>query len=48
MRFTFKAGSPVTYKIDPEVDESLHVLLEDLIGIVKTLFYADIVMVQIG
>jgi hypothetical protein len=31
VRFTFKTWPPVTHKIDPDVDEALHALLEDLV-----------------
>jgi hypothetical protein len=31
VRFTFKTRPPVTHKIDPDVDEALHALLEDLV-----------------
>jgi hypothetical protein len=31
VRFTFKAWPPVTHKIDPDIDEARHALVEDLI-----------------
>ena len=31
VRFTFKARPPVTHKIDPDIDEARHALVEDLI-----------------
>ena len=31
VRFTFKAWPPVTHKIDPDIDEALYALLEDLV-----------------
>ncbi len=31
VRFTFKAWPPVTHKIDPDIDEAMYALLEDLV-----------------
>jgi hypothetical protein len=31
VRFTFKTWPPVTHKIDPDIDEAMYALLEDLI-----------------
>ncbi len=31
VRFTLKAWPPVTHKIDPDIDEALHALLEDMV-----------------
>jgi hypothetical protein len=31
VRFTFKAWPPVTHKIDPDVDEAMNALIEDLV-----------------
>jgi hypothetical protein len=31
VRFTFKTWPPVTHKIDPDVDEAMYALLEDLV-----------------
>ena len=31
VRFTFKAWPPVTHKIDPDVDEAMYALIEDLV-----------------
>jgi hypothetical protein len=31
VRFTFKAWSPVTHKIDPDVDEAMYALIKDLV-----------------
>ena len=31
VRFTFKAWPPVTHKIDPDIDEAMYALMEDLI-----------------
>ena len=31
LRFTMKAWPPVTHKIDPDIDEALHALLEDMV-----------------
>ncbi len=31
VRFTFKTWPPVTHKIDPDIDEAMYALLEDLV-----------------
>ena len=31
MRFTFKTWPPVTHKIDPDIDEAMYALMEDLV-----------------
>ena len=31
VRFTFKTWPPVTHKIDPDVDEAMYALIEDLV-----------------
>ena len=31
VRFTFEAWPPVTHKIDPDIDEAMYALLEDLV-----------------